>query len=259
MNKSNAFVHPNAKIGNNVTICDFAYIDDNVEIGDDCCIYPHAVILWGARLGRGCRVFPGAVVGGIPQDLKFKGEETLAIVGDYTTIRESATVNRGTASKGKTVVGSNALIMAYSHVAHDCRVGDHVILGNATQLAGEVEVDDWAILSGGCLVHQFCKVGAHVIIQGGSRCSKDVPPYITAGREPLSFAGINLIGLRRRNFTPEQIQNVQECYRVIYQSGLNFSQAIERMEEVLAPSVERDTVLSFLKNATRGIIRGYTD
>lgn len=254
-----AYVNPNAKIGKDVVIEPFAYIDDNVEIGDGCKIMTHAVILSGAKLGRGCTVFPGAVVGGIPQDLKFRGEETTAEIGDHTTIRECATVNRGTASKGKTVVGNNCLIMAYSHVAHDCLLGNNVILGNACQIAGEVQIADWAILSGGCLIHQFCRVGEHVIVQGGSRSPKDIPPYVTAGREPISFAGINLIGLRRRNFSPAQIQIIQECYRIIYQSGLNFSQAVERIQDNIEPTLERDTVLNFLKTSQRGIVRGYAD
>lgn len=254
-----AYVNSNAQIGKDVIIEPFAYIDDNVVIGDGCRIMSHSTVLSGARLGKSCTVFPGAVVGGIPQDLKFHGEKTTAEIGDFTTIRECATVNRGTASKGKTVVGNNCLIMAYSHVAHDCVLGNHVILGNACQIAGEVQIFDWAILSGGCLIHQFCRVGEHVIVQGGSRSPKDIPPYVTAGREPISFAGINLIGLRRRNFSPEQIQTIQECYRTIYQSGLNFSQAVERIEQNLEPSVERDTVLNFLKTSQRGILRGFSD
>jgi len=237
-----AFVHPNTQLGKDVIIDAFAYIDENVVIGDGTHVFPQASVLSGARIGKGCRIFPGAVVSGIPQDLKFKGEETTAEIGDYTTIRESATVNRGTASKGKTVVGSNCLLMAYSHIAHDCVLHDNIIIGNASQIAGEVEIDDWAILSGGTLVHQFCHIGAHVILQGGSRCGKDVPPYVTAGRDPLTFAGINLIGLRRRGFTSEQIQNVQECYRTIYQSALNVSQAVEKMENDMLPSAERDVI-----------------
>lgn len=255
----NAYVHPNAVIGNNVTIDAFAYVDDNVVIGDGTHVFPNATILSGARIGKNCRIFPSAVVSGIPQDLKFKGEETTAVIGDNTTIRECVTVNRGTASKGTTIVGNNCLLMAYSHIAHDCVLHDNIIIGNASQIAGEVEIDDWAILSGNCLIHQFCHIGAHIIMQGGSRTSKDVPPYVTAGRDPLAFAGINLIGLRRRGFTSEQIQNVQECYRTLYQSALNVSQAIEKMENDLAPSVECDTILNFLKNSQRGIIRGYQD
>ena len=259
MTQNYSFVHPNAKIGKDVIIDPFVYVDDNVEIGDGTHLFSHATVLNGARIGKKCRIVPGAVVGGIPQDLKFRGEETTAVVGDNTTIRECATVNRGTASKGTTIVGSNCLIMAYSHIAHDCVVGNNIIIGNASQIAGEVVIDDWAILGGGNLVHQFCHIGAHVMLQGGSRTGKDVPPYVTAGRDPLAFAGINLIGLRRRNFTSEQIESIQNCYRVLYQSALNVSQAIEKMESDLPQSAERDYILSFLKGATRGIIRGYQD
>ncbi|MDR0823926.1 MAG: acyl-ACP--UDP-N-acetylglucosamine O-acyltransferase, partial [Prevotella sp.] len=192
-----SYVHPEAKLGENVVVEPFAFVDKNTEVGDGTIIMSGAKIRYGSRIGRNCRVFSGAVVGGIPQDLKFKGEESLAIVGDNTTIRECVTVNRGTASKGQTVVGSNCLLMAYSHVAHDCVLSDYIILGNATQLAGEVEVEHHAILSGGALVHQFTRVGAHVMIQGGTRLGKDIPPYIIAGREPVCYSGVNLIGLRR--------------------------------------------------------------
>lgn len=256
MIQNNAFVHPNAKIGKDVIIDPFAYVDDNTEIGDGTHLFPHAVVLSGARIGKNCRVFPGAVVAGIPQDLKFRGEETTAVIGDNTTLRECATVNRGTASKGTTVVGSDCLIMAYSHIAHDCRLGNHIIIGNASQIAGEVVIDDWAILSGNCLVHQFCHIGAHLIMQGGSRTGKDVPPYITAGRDPLAYAGLNLVGLRRRGFSRDQIDVIEACYKLIYQSGLNTTQALERIEAEVAPSTERDTIVSFIRQAERGIIKG---
>jgi len=252
-------VHPEAIIGHNVTIGAFAVIDRNVVIGDNTCIYPHAVVLEGARIGKNCRIFPGAVVSGIPQDLKFEGEETTCEIGDDTTIRECATVNRGTVSKGKTIVGSNCLLMAYSHVAHDCILKDYVILGNATQLAGEVEVDDYAILSGGTLVHQFCCIGKHAMIQGGSKVSKDIPPYIISGREPLVFSGINIVGLRRRGFTTEQIADIQETYRILYQSGMNNSTAIRHMEDNLPNSPEKQEVIQFVVNSQRGIIRGYLE
>ena len=204
-------------------------------------------------------IFPGAVVGAIPQDLKFKGEESLVIVGDNTTIRECVTINRGTAAKGKTVVGSNCLLMAYCHVAHDCIVGDNVILGNATQLAGEVEVDDWAILSGGSLVHQFTRIGKHTMIQGGSRVTKDVPPYVTAGREPLQYAGVNSIGLRRRGFTNSQIREIQDVYRFLFQSRMNTTHALESIQQELPATDERDEILLFVKDSPRGIIKSYFD
>ena len=250
-----AFVHPNAEIGKNVTIDAFAYIDENVVIGDGTHIYPHATVLSGARIGKNCNIFPGAVISAIPQDLKFVGEETTAVIGDNTTIRECATVNRGTASKGTTIVGSYCLIMAYSHVAHDCKLGDRIILGNATQLAGEVVVDDWAIISGGTLVHQFCHLGAHIMVQGGSRISKDIPPYVMVGREPLGYMGLNIVGLRRRGFIAEQMNAIQESYRYIYLSGLNTTQALDAIEKNIPESKEREDILSFIKNSERGIIK----
>jgi UDP-N-acetylglucosamine acyltransferase len=254
---SNAFIHPNAKIGENVTVEPYAYIDDNTEIGDGSYIMSGANIRWGARLGKGCTVFPGAVVSGIPQDLKFQGEESMAVIGDNTTIRECATISRGTKAKGVTLVGANCLLMAYSHVAHDCIIKDHVILGNSTQLAGEVEVDDFAILSGGSLVHQFTRIGQHVMIQGGTRLGKDIPPYVIAGREPVSYAGINLVGLRRRGFSNEQINQIQEIYRIIYSSGYNFSDAIVKIEEEFQATPEMQLIVDFVKSSPRGIVRGY--
>ncbi|MDR1809044.1 MAG: acyl-ACP--UDP-N-acetylglucosamine O-acyltransferase [Prevotella sp.] len=252
-----ASIHPEAKIGDNVTVEAFAFIDGNVEIGDGSYIMSGANVRYGSRVGKNCRIFSGAVIGGIPQDLKFKGEDTLAIVGDNTTVRECATINRGTASKGKTLVGNNCLLMAYSHVAHDCEVRNNVIIGNATQLAGEVEIYDNAILSGGTLVHQFTRIGEHVMVQGGSRTGKDIPPYITAGREPVSYAGINSIGLRRHGFSNEKISEIQEIYRLIYQSGLNFTDAILKIEQDFSPSAERDLIINFIRNSSRGIVRGY--
>lgn len=254
-----AYVHPDAKIASSVVIEPFVTIDKNVVIGEGTRIGSNVTILEGVRIGKNCVIFPGAVIGAVPQDLKFKGEDTLAIIGDNTTIRESVTINRGTASKGKTVVGNNCLIMAYCHVAHDCVVGNNVIMGNATQLAGEVEIDDFAILSGACLVHQFTRIGSHVMIQGGSKIGKDVPPFVTAGREPLSYAGINSIGLRRRGFTNEQIRDIQDVYRYVYQSGMNNTQAIEHIQAELPATKERDEILLFIKNSPRGIIRGYFD
>ncbi|GHU68456.1 acyl-[acyl-carrier-protein]--UDP-N-acetylglucosamine O-acyltransferase [Bacteroidia bacterium] len=256
MKQTLASVHPEAIIGQNVTISPFVTVDKNVIIGDNTYIYPNVVILEGARIGSNCRIFPGAVISAIPQDLKFVGEETICEIGDNTTIRECATVNRGTASKGKTVVGSDCLLMAYSHTAHDCVLKNHVILGNATQLAGEVEVDDYAILSGGSLVHQFTRIGKHVMLQGGSKVSKDIPPYVMAGREPLVYAGINIVGLRRRGFTSEQISVMQEVYRILYQSGLNCSAAIEFIQENIPDSAEKQEIITFVIASQRGIIRG---
>jgi UDP-N-acetylglucosamine acyltransferase len=252
-----AYIHPDAKIAPTVVIEPFVTIDKNVVIGDGTRIGSNVTIMEGVRIGKNCSIFPGAVIGAVPQDLKFKGEDSLAIIGDNTTIREFVTVNRGTAAKGKTVVGDNCLIMAYCHVAHDCVVGNNVIMGNTCQLAGEVEIDDFAILGGGCLVHQFTRIGSHVMIQGGSKIGKDVPPFITAGREPLSYAGINSIGLRRRGYVNEQIRDIQDVYRYIYQSGMNTTHATERVEAELPATKERDEILLFVKNSPRGIIKGY--
>lgn len=252
-----AYVHPEANVADNVVIEPFVSIDKDVIIGEGTRIGSSVTIMPGVRIGKNCRIFPGAVIGAIPQDLKFKGEYSTVEVGDNTTIREFVTINRGTAAKGKTVVGSNCLLMAYVHVAHDCVVGNNVILVNNTQLAGEVIVDDYAILAGMVAVHQFVRVGTHVMIAGGSLVRKDVPPFIKAGREPLSYVGINSIGLRRRNFTNEKIREVQEIYRYIYQKGLNISQAVEIIEAEMPASPERDEVLLFIKDSKRGIIRGY--
>ncbi len=251
-----AFVHSEAILGDNVVVEPFAYVDRNTEIGEGTRVMSQATILTGARIGKNCVIFPHAVISGIPQDLKFIGEETTAIIGDNTTIRECATVNRGTASRGFTKVGNNCLIMAYSHVAHDCILNDYVILGNSTQLAGEVEIDDYAILSGGTLVHQFSRIGAHVMIQGGSRITKDIPPYVMVGREPVVYVGLNIVGLRRRGFTSDQINLIQDIYRYIYMSGLNVTQATERIERELLDSLERNYVLDFIRSSSRGIVRG---
>ena len=252
-----AYIHPDAKIAPSVVIEPFVTIDKNVVIGESSWIGSNVTILEGTRIGKNCNIFQGAVIGGLPQDLKFKGEDTLAIIGDNTTIREYVTVNRGTAAKNKTIVGNDCLLMAYCHVAHDCIIGDHVIMANATQLAGEVIIEDYAIIGGGALVHQFSHIGSHVMIQGGSKINKDIPPFVKAGRDPISYAGINSIGLRRRGYSNEQIRDIQDIYRYIYQSGMNTSQAIERIEAELLATKERDEILLFVRNSPRGIIKGY--
>ncbi|MDR2496869.1 MAG: acyl-ACP--UDP-N-acetylglucosamine O-acyltransferase [Tannerellaceae bacterium] len=254
-----AVVHPEARIGKDVTVEPFAVIERDVEIGNGTHIYPHAVILSGSRIGAGCKIFPGAVIAGIPQDLKFKGEETTAEIGDNTIVRECVTINRGTASKGRTSVGSHCLIMAYSHVAHDCLLRNEVILGNATQIAGEVEIDDFAILSGGTLVHQFTRISKHVMIQGGSRVVKDIPPYTLIGRDPIVYCGINIVGLRRRGFANEQVFLIQDIYRTLYTRGLNNSDALRAIESEYAPCEERNLILDFIKSSQRGIVRGSLD
>lgn len=228
---------PKAQIGKNVTIDAFAYVDDNVIIGDNC------------------HIFPSAVIGAVPQDLKYKGEETWTIIGDNCVLREFVTIHRGTASKGKTVIGNNNLIMAYCHVAHDCILHNNIIMSNATQLAGEVEVDDYAIIGGGTLVHQFSHIGSHVMIQGGSKINKDIPPYVIAAREPIAYCGINSVGLNRRGFTPEQIHTIQEAYRLIYQGGMIVSQALDTIEATMPQTPERDAILHFIRNSERGIVR----
>ena len=252
-----AYVHPAAKIASNVVIDPFVTIDQNVEIGEGTRIGSNVTILEGARIGKNCTIFPGAVISAIPQDLKFNGEDTVAIIGDNTTLRECVTVNRGTAAKGKTVVGNNCLIMAYSHIAHDVCVGDNVIMSNCTQVAGEVVIDNYAVIGGGALIHQFSHIGAHVMVQGGALINKDIPPYVKAARTPISYAGVNSIGLRRRNFTNEKICEIQEIYRYLYLSGMNNSDAIERIEAELPASKERDEIIMFVRNSKRGIIRGY--
>lgn len=252
-----AYVHPAAKIASNVVIDPFVTIDQNVEIGEGTRIGSNVTILEGARIGKNCTICSGAVISGVPQDLKFRGEDSVAIIGDNTTIRECVTVNRGTASKGKTVIGSNCLIMAYCHVAHDCVLGDNVIMSNAVQVAGEVVIDNYAVIGGGALIHQFSHIGQHVMLQGGALVNKDIPPYVKVGRNPISYAGINSIGLRRRNFTNEQIREIQEIYRYLYLSGLNNSEAVERIEAELPATNERDEIIMFVRNSKRGIIRGY--
>ena len=251
-----AFVHPKARLASNVTVEPFAYVDNNVEIGEGTWIGPNSTILNGARIGKNCKIFPCSVVSAIPQDLKFRGEQTTAEIGDSTTIREGATINRGTAASGKTIIGKNCLIMTYAHVGHDCNIGNNCILGNGTGLAGEVQIDDWAILSASTLVHQFSRIGGHVMIGGGSKVRTDVPPFIKADRDPLSYLGINTVGLTRRGFENDRINEIHNIYRVIYQNGLNVSQALDCIEHEFNPSPDRDYILLFIRKSERGIIRG---
>ncbi len=250
-----SYIHPDALLGEDVRVDAFAYIYGNTEIGDGTWVGPGAVIMEGARIGKNCRIFPGAVVSAIPQDLKFKGEETIAVIGNNTTIRECVTINRGTASHGKTVVGDNCLLMSYVHVAHDCVIGNNCILVGYTGLAGEVHVDDWAILGGGTVVHQFVHIGGHVIIGGGSKVRMDVPPYIMADRDPLSYMGINSVGLTRRGFTREQMEQIENIYRALYKNSMNTSQALEHIEREIEATPQRDYIVQFIRNSQRGIIR----
>ncbi|MBL4715890.1 MAG: acyl-ACP--UDP-N-acetylglucosamine O-acyltransferase [Bacteroidia bacterium] len=257
MNQPLAFVHPQAKIAANVVIEPFVTIEKDVEVGDGTWIGPNVTIMNGARIGKNCKIFPGAVVSAIPQDLKFEGEETIATIGDNVTIRECVTINRGTKHSNKTVVGNNTLLMAYVHVAHDSVVGDNCILANGVTLAGHVNINDYAIVGGLCAVHQFVNIGQHVMISGGSLVRKDVPPFTKAAREPLSYVGINSIGLRRRGFSPESITEIQEIYRTLYLKGLNTSQAMELVEAEMPPTTERDEILSFSRASERGLMKGY--
>jgi UDP-N-acetylglucosamine acyltransferase len=253
-----AYIHPEAKIAENVIIDPFVTIEKNVEIGEGTWIGSNSVIMEGARIGKNCKIFPGAIISAIPQDLKFSGENTVAVIGDNTIVREFVTINRGTKASYKSVIGSNTLLMAYVHIAHDCVVGNNCILANNTTLAGHVEINDYANLGGLVAVHQFVKIGAHCYISGGSLVRKDVPPFVKAAREPLSYVGVNSIGLRRKNYSNEQIQQIQEIYRYLFLRKLNISQALDYIEKELPASKERDEILLFIRNSTRGIMRGYT-
>lgn len=250
-----AHVHPEAVIGQNVKIDAFAFIEQHVTIGDGCHIMSGAVILNYSNIGKNCQIFPNAVIGAIPQDLKFEGEETTVEIGDNTTIRECATVNRGTRDKWKTIIGSNSLLMAYSHIAHDCIVGDHVVIANSVQLAGHVEIGDYAIIGGMAAAIQFSRIGAHSYIAGGSEVIKDVPPYIKAGRSPLSYAGVNSVGLQRRGFSNEKINSILEIYRLIYLRGFNISQALENIKKEIPDSPEKIEIIDFIKNSQRGVLK----
>ena len=250
-----AYIHPEAKIAQNVVIEPFAIIHKDVEIGEGTWIGSHAVINEGARIGKNCRIFSGAVISSIPQDLKFNGEYTITTIGDNTTIREYATISRGTEEYRKTEIGSNCLIMAYAHVAHDCRIGNHCIIVNNVQLGGHVHLGDWGIIGGSSSVHQWVKIGQHAMVSGGSLVRKDVPPFTKAAREPLAYAGVNSIGLRRRGYSNEQIGDIQEIFRYLYLRGLNNSEALEQIEIELSPSAERDEILNFVRTSERGIIK----
>jgi UDP-N-acetylglucosamine acyltransferase len=250
-------IHPEATIGQNVSIEAFTTIQKDVVIGDGTWIGPNVTIMNGARIGKNCQIFPGAVISGIPQDLKFKGEVTTAEIGDNTTIRECVTLNRGTIDKFKTVIGSNCLVMAYAHIGHDCVVGNYCILGNTTQLAGHVVIDDYAIFGGACAVQQFSKIGSHAYIGGGSLVRKDVPPFTKAAREPLSYAGINAVGLRRRGYSTEKIAEIQEIYRYLFLKGLNNSKALDLIEKELPKSPERDYIVTFIRESEQGVMKGF--
>ncbi len=249
-----ALVDPQARIGDNVQIGAFAIVEGDVAISEGTTIGPHTLIANGARIGKNCRIHNGAVVATLPQDLKFGGEATLFEIGDNTTIREFATLNRGTAAHGKSSIGKNCLLMAYTHVAHDCTVGDNVIMSNGVQLGGHVTIEDWAIIGGMTPVHQFCHVGQHCMIGGGFRVIQDVPPYILASEEPLRFCGLNSIGLRRRGFSSETLLQLKRAYRLLYRSDLNVSQAVERIKAEFELTPEIANILRFIESADRGIL-----
>ncbi|MFL5788490.1 MAG: acyl-ACP--UDP-N-acetylglucosamine O-acyltransferase [Flavisolibacter sp.] len=253
-----AFIHPNAQLGSNVTVDPFAVIHEKVSIGDGTHIMSNAVILPFSTIGKNSKIFPGAVIGAIPQDLKFAGEETTVEIGDYTSIRESVTVNRGTRDKWKTVVGNHCLLMAYSHVAHDCTVGDHVILANGVQLAGHVEVGDFAIIGGLCGVQQFTRIGKHAYIGGQSAIRKDVPPYVKAAREPISYMGINAVGLHRRKFPQEEIETISQIYHLLFIANHSTASGVNLVNEQIADSPLKQEILDFIKNSKTGVIRRYS-
>lgn len=247
---------PDAQLGRDVVIEPFAYVGADVVIGDGTWIGPHATVLDGARIGKDCKIFPGSVISGIPQDLKFEGEVTTAEVGDRTVVRECVTINRGTADRHRTAVGSDCLLMAYTHIAHDALLGDHVIVANSGNIAGHVTIEDWAILEGMVGVQQFVTIGQHAFIAGGSLVRKNVPPFIKAAREPLSYIGVNSIGLRRRGFSQDQVLRIEDIYRTIYVLNGNLTQALKIADAELPASDDKDTILEFIASSDKGIIRG---
>jgi len=257
MNQPLAYVHPGAKIAKNVVIEPFTTIHNNVTIGEGTWIGSNVTIMEGARIGKNCNIFSGAVISAIPQDLKYQGEETTVHIGDNTTIRECATINKGTADRMKTVIGNTCLIMAYCHVAHDCLIGDGCIFSNNSTLAGHVTIGKNVVLAGMVAVHQFVSIGNHAFVTGGSLVRKDVPPYVKAAREPLSYVGINSVGLRRRGFAAEKIKEIQNIYRILYQKNYNNSQAASIIEAEMEATPERDEILQFIRDSQRGIMKGY--
>lgn len=250
-----AYIHPEAKIGENCEIGPFCYIDRNVVIGDNNTLMNSVTVLYGSRIGNGNTFFPGAVIGAIPQDLKFVGEESTAEIGDNNKIRENVTINRGTAAKGRTVVGSGNLLMEGVHVAHDAIVGNQCIIGNGTKLAGETIIDDKAILSAHVLLHQFCRVGSYVMVGGGTRSSQDILPFSMIARDPAAFCGLNVVGLKRRGFDRETIDNIHRTYQIILQCTGLLKDLLEQVENEIPQSPERDYILEFIRSSKRGFIR----
>ncbi len=257
MNQPLAYIHPGAKIAKNVVVEPFTTIHNNVIIGDGTWIGSNVTIMEGARIGKNCNIFPGAVISAPPQDLKYEGEETTVEIGNNTTIRECATIHKGTHDRMKTVIGKNCLIMAYCHIAHDCHVGNNCIFSNNSTLAGHVTIGDNVILAGLVAVHQFVSIGSHAFVTGGSLVRKDVPPYVKAAREPLSYVGINSVGLRRRGYSSEKIREIQNIYRILYQKNYNNTQAVQIIEAEMEATPERDEILQFIRDSQRGIMKGY--
>lgn len=250
-------VDPRAKIGKGVTIEPFTTVAADVEIGDGTWIGPNVTIMNGARIGKNCRIFPGTVISAIPQDLKFDGEDSQVIIGDNCTIRECVTINRGTKALGYTKLGNDCLIMANSHIAHDCVIGNNVVIVNGCGIAGHVEIGDFVVMGGLSAIHQFGKIGKHVMISGGTLIRKDIPPYIKVAREPMSYAGINSIGLRRRGFSNDKIFEIQNIYRAVFQMKMNTTQAVAYIEKEMLSTAERDEIITFIQNSPRGIVKGY--
>ncbi len=254
-----AIVHPKAKLGNGVIVGPFAYIAEDVIIGDNTIIEPHALIYDGARIGKNSHIFPGAIISTIPQDLKFNGEYTTVEIGNNVTIREYATINRGTTYHNKTEIHDNTLIMAYAHIAHDCIIKENVVIANAVNMAGHVEIDEYAVIGGMTAIHQFCRIGKHTMIAGASKVGQDVPPYALVGRDPLKYLNVNAVGLRRRGFSSEQINEIKEIYKILYYNGHNRGNAIEIIEKKFPDSVFKDEIIEFIKKSKRGIVRGYLE
>lgn len=250
-------IHPNAQIADDVHVGSFSVIGEDVHIGDGTWIGNNVTIMNGVRIGRNCRIFPGAVLGAVPQDLKFEGEQSILEIRDNVVIREYCTLNRGTKANYKTLISNNCLLMAYVHVGHDCIIEENVILANNVNLAGHIEIGKYAILGGLTAVHQFVKIGDHCFIGGGSLVRKDIPPYVKAAREPLAYVGVNSVGLRRRGFSNKQINHIQDIYRLIFVRGHNTTQAVRIIEATLRASPERENILDFLKEGDRGLMKGF--
>jgi len=251
-----ASIHPNAKIGDQVHIDPFVTIHEDVVIGDHSRISSGAVIYDGARIGSHVQIFPGAVISAVPQDLKYGGEITTAEIGSHSIIREYVTINKGTKAAGRTIVGEHTLLMAYVHIAHDCSVGSHCILANGVTLAGHIIIDDYAIIGGLSAIHQFCHIGGHVMIQGGALIGKDVPPFVKAGKFPLSYLGVNSVGMKRRGYSDSKISEVQEIYRLLFVKGFAYQKALELIETQIPPSAERNEIIQFARTSTRGLMKG---